>query len=100
MSSEQELAVSIATTLKERLTKYIALTGEMSPRPPRFQKDTDPEYLVWMCEQIITNAAEWPATKSHRWVGYVQGCLVSHGLSNVKTEADLVREAKKTFPET
>jgi hypothetical protein len=28
-------------------------------------------------------------------VGYVQGCLVSHGLSNVKTEADLVREAKK-----
>lgn len=98
MSSEAALAVTIAMTLKDRTKKYLDLVGE-SDKDEDYTTGVAPRYLVWMCDQIIENAASWPVTKLHRWVGYVQGSLVAHGLSNLETEKSIVREAKKTCPE-
>ncbi|MEZ6124243.1 MAG: hypothetical protein R3C49_13865 [Planctomycetaceae bacterium] len=37
-----------------------------------------PEHLLWMSKQIISHADDWPLTKLHRWIGYVQCGMVGN----------------------
>lgn len=49
-------------------------------------------HLLKMCEIGAANAGIWPADKTGRWLGYVQGCLAVRGLLDVDAERDLTRE--------
>lgn len=31
-----------------------------------------PKHLLWMCNRIEEHAEDWPETKLHRWIGFVQ----------------------------
>lgn len=48
-------------------------------------------HLIRMCEIGAAHAGEWPADKTGRWLGYVQGCLAARGLLDVDAERDLTR---------
>lgn len=37
-----------------------------------------PDYLLWMANQIAQHTEVWPATKLHRWIGYLQGGMVAN----------------------
>lgn len=48
------------------------------------------EHLQWMLVQIRTDKTQ-SITKKHRWLGYVQGILTSHGIIDVDIERDSTR---------
>jgi hypothetical protein len=55
------------------------------------------DHLIWMCDQIIDS--DWPTSKMHRWVGFIQGILIAKGLSTIDEERTLVSETKLMFRE-
>ena len=60
--------------------------------------NTQLENLIWMCKQVQTQE-DWPSSKRHRWLGYVQGVLIALGISTVEDEKKLVAKAKEYFIE-
>lgn len=52
---------------------------------------TNLNHLYWMCNGIYMDKLS-SETKSHRWLGYVQGVLVMKGLLDVNEERDRTRE--------
>jgi hypothetical protein len=77
-----------------------------------FDHDSRPEqgrlpHLRWMCDEVAHHAGvndlierrPWPVTKLHRWIGFIQACMMFHGLLTVEAEADLVRTLKEAYPE-
>jgi hypothetical protein len=59
-------------------------------------KTLQPKHLLWMCNKIQERADEWPVTRLHRWIGFVQCALMAHrllGLSEARTMFDNAKEA-------
>lgn len=52
---------------------------------------TSTQHLLWMLKQIVDGNLS-SDTKSHRWLGYVQGVLVSRSLLSVSEERDRTRD--------
>jgi hypothetical protein len=39
-----------------------------------------PKHLRWMCDRIEKHAADWPDTKLHRWIGFIQCAMIANGI--------------------
>ena len=56
---------------------------------------TSLEHLLWMCEECKTNVRDdgqgMPTDKYSRWLGYIQGCIIMHGLTTVEEERNRTR---------
>lgn len=52
---------------------------------------TDLQHLHWMCVEAMDNIHQMPIDKASRWLGFVQGCMVMHGLISVEAERDFSR---------
>lgn len=52
---------------------------------------TDLRHLHWMCSQMRSRMDSVPVDKASRWLGFIQGCLVMHGLISVEMERDFSR---------
>lgn len=50
---------------------------------------TSSSHLVWMLLQLGSD--EMSETKKHRWLGYIQGCMVMKNFITVQEERDLTR---------
>ena len=53
-------------------------------------------HLLWMCERIQQQAEEWPVTKLHRWIGFIQAGMTANRMLNfsgAKAMFDKVRDA-------
>ncbi|UQT02973.1 hypothetical protein TOTORO_01100 [Serratia phage vB_SmaS-Totoro] len=48
-------------------------------------------HLVWMLEELSTNEDQ-SDTKKHRWLGYIQGILIAHGVTTVAAEREFTRK--------
>jgi hypothetical protein len=51
-------------------------------------------HLLWMCEETIyqlKNNPSYAMDKAHRWLGYIQGCLVCKNVIKVETERNFTR---------
>lgn len=60
--------------------------------------DGDPtslEHLLWMCEYCEPNVRDdgqgMSVDKYSRWLGFIQGCIIMHGLTTVQAERDRTR---------
>ena len=85
------LAVEIARHCEEIILEFKATLGPGLLRT---------RHLLEMCEKIEKNADDWPVTKLHRWIGFIQGCLVMAGLTTIEKESQFVRETKQKITET
>lgn len=56
---------------------------------------TDPSHLLWMCNECIPqaryNGQGMMVAKYSRWLGYIQGCLISKGWTTVENERNRTR---------
>lgn len=56
---------------------------------------TNPEHLLWMCNhcipQIRDDGMGFAVHKYSRWIGYIQGCLISQGFTTVEEERNRTR---------
>lgn len=53
-------------------------------------EETHPIHLIWMLQQIASDQT-MSQTKRHRWLGYIQGILVSKGAFTVEEEREYTR---------
>ncbi len=76
--------------------KCRALMEESTGVTSELPQALHPRHLLWMCGQITKLAESWPATKLHRWIGFVQcGMLANHilDLEQVKVMFDESKNA-------
>jgi hypothetical protein len=55
-----------------------------------------PPHLVWMCDRIEKHADDWPATRLHRWIGFVQSAMLANrivDLAGAKAMFDALKNA-------
>ena len=53
--------------------------------------ETSPQHLIWMLQQIQSDDS-MSSTKRHRWLGYIQGILVSKQSFSVQDEREYTRD--------
>jgi hypothetical protein len=91
-------AKRLAYSLLQALLLQGASGAELDPDDPETDP-TSPNYLAWMCHQVI-NAPEHPTVeeneKLHRWIGCIQGVLISSGQTIEERRAILQHERDRT----
>lgn len=66
--------------------------GDDSDAPQAFRR----AHLLWMCEQLDLHARHGPATKLHRWLGFIQAALLSNRMLDLAGLKAMFNEAKAT----
>jgi len=56
-----------------------------------------PRYLLWMCDSIEQHVQDWPETKLHRWIGFIQCGMMANRLLNLEQAKVMFDEAKNAF---
>jgi hypothetical protein len=59
-----------------------------------------PEHLRWMCKLIVEHAEDWPATKLHRWVGFVQAGMIANYMLDLDGAKAMFNKVKGEFGAT
>jgi hypothetical protein len=49
---------------------------------------------LWMCTKIESYAETWPATKLHRWIGFIQAAMVAHRMLDLNRAKAMFDKAK------
>lgn len=78
----------------EILDRYIDILLQRDPKVhvcPNPEEPTSDGHLLWMINELETSR-DMSNTKKHRWLGYIQGVLVTRGILNVNEERDLTRK--------
>lgn len=57
-----------------------------------------PQHLLWMCKKI-RHKVDWPPTKLHRWIGFIQCAMICLGVTDLEGAKDMVSIAKTQFAE-
>ena len=90
MSNSIELIVAMA----EQCADTIIGSGKRGYDQPQ---SLQPMHLEWMCEQIVRHAADWPATKLHRWIGFVQGAMIANRIVDLDGARAMFSEIKNAY---
>lgn len=61
--------------------------------PPSLQ----PDHLQRMCDEIVQHARHWPATKLHRWIGFVQGAMIANRIIDLNGAKAMFDKAKNAY---
>lgn len=57
------------------------------------------DHLLWMCREIIKHADDWPATKLHRWIGFIHCGMMANGMMTLEESRAIVGKGKIAFSE-
>jgi len=78
-------------TIADQLFHLINNSPESCWTYPTFfeSKEVQENHMIWMVDQI--QKGKITGEKAHRWIGFVQGVLVSRGVTSVDQEANRVR---------
>ena len=81
----------------ENASLLIVAMAEKCKRMPdsRLSKALQQEHLVWMCNKIEEHSETGPATKLHRWIGFVQGAMLAHRILDLDELKAMFDEAKR-----
>jgi hypothetical protein len=83
------LIVAMVEKCRELIAHAPQTTADL---PPALR----PKHLLWMCDKIEEQAESWPATRMHRWIGFVQGGMIANHilrLDEVKTMFDVAKNS-------
>jgi hypothetical protein len=65
----------------------------------RLPAPIQPGHLEWMCDQIVEHAEIGPATKLHRWIGFVQSAMLAHRMLDLDGLKSMFDELKRAHGE-
>jgi len=86
------LAVAMADRCRESLLQWhkleLGLPASLQPR-----------HLIWMCNRIEAHAEDWPGTKLHRWIGFVQAGMLANQMLDLAGAKALFDDAKVAYGE-
>lgn len=84
MDKDRVLVAAMADHCRDRIQKL-----EVAPSP-ELPTPLQPQHLQWMCANVVRHAEDWPATRLHRWIGFVQCAMIANGMLDLQ-------EAKTMF---
>jgi hypothetical protein len=67
---------------------------------PSLPKALQPKHLLWMCDQIDKHAECGPATKLHRWIGFVQAAMLANRMLDLDGLKAMFDEVKRAYGES
>jgi len=56
-----------------------------------------PRHLLWMCDCITEHADDWPVTKLHRWLGFIQCGMLANRMLDLKEVKAMFDGAKNAY---
>ena len=71
--------------MKKVLNPYVELI------PLNEGRETEDYHLLWMLQELLHNKDQ-TETKKHRWLGFIQGVIISKGYSTVLEERLATRD--------
>jgi hypothetical protein len=77
-----------------------SLIQESHKSVPSLPKSLQPKHLLWMCDQIEKHAEGEPATKLHRWIGFVQAAMLANRMLDLDELKAMFDQAKAAHGET
>lgn len=86
----------LVVAMAEQCRRLIQKWEKPAPDLPRALQ---PEHLLWMCNKIEEHAEDAPATKLHRWIGFVQGAMLANRMLNLDGLKAMFDEAKRAQEE-
>lgn len=86
----------LVVAMAERCRSVIKDWAKYDPDlPEAFQQS----HLLWMCDKIEKHAEVGPATKLHRWIGFVQGAMLANRMLDLVELKAMFDDAKRTHKE-
>jgi hypothetical protein len=74
-----------------------ALIQQSAGASPALGGPLQPEHLLWMCDRIEDHAEDWPATKLHRWIGFVQCGMMANQMLDLDGAKAMFDQAKIAY---
>ena len=94
------LALEVVHGLEEHIKVWTSKHSNESLDVP---EDSKPLHLLKMCkivrEQAFEESSDFPVSKLHRWIGHIQGCLITTKVATVDQIKEIMRMAKLAFGE-
>jgi hypothetical protein len=59
-----------------------------------------PNHLLRMCDRIEKHTADWPDTKLHRWIGFVQCGMIANGILDLPGAKSMFDSVKNEYLKT
>ena len=93
MDNASLLVLAMAERCKSLILKWD--TPDLS-----LPKTLQTRHLLWMCDKIEEHAENGPATKLHRWIGFIQSAMLAHLMLDLDEAKAMFNEAKVAHGET
>ena len=90
MKKKSQLIAAMAEECKRVLQDWNAYDSRF---PPALQQ----KHLLWMCDRIQEHAASGPVTRLHRWIGFIQGAMLAHGILDLAELKEMFDDAKAAY---
>jgi hypothetical protein len=92
----QDRSVLIAAMAEKcrALIEASDIAGADLPEPLRSK------HILWMCDQIEQHADDWPDTKLHRWIGFVQCAMMANRILDLDGTKAMFDPVKNAYRET
>jgi hypothetical protein len=62
-------------------------------------EELQPKHLLLMCRRIAEHSQDWPATRLHRWIGFVQAGMMANLLLDLDGAKAMFSKLKTAFAE-
>jgi hypothetical protein len=92
MDNASLLVTAMARECKDQILAWQARESDL-PTP------LQPQHLLWMCDTIEKHTEDWPATKLHRWIGFVQCAMMAHRMFDLEGAKAMFDKAKTAHGE-
>ena len=90
MNNRRLLISAMAEQCKPYLRDPVPTSSDL-PQP------LHPRHLSWMCAQIVNHADDWPITKLHRWLGFVQCGILANRILDFEGIKDMFEKSKNAY---
>ena len=87
MDNASLLVVAMADQCRSQIQDF---NGPFRPLPSPLHV----KHLKWMCDEIEQHAEDWPATKLHRWIGFLQCAMIAHHMLELDEARAMFDRAK------
>lgn len=87
MNNASLLVVAMAERCRDLIQRSDEASSLLSPALQR-------THLLWMCDRIEEHSEDWPATRLHRWIGFIQSAMMANRMLDLEAAKSLFDRAK------
>jgi hypothetical protein len=73
-----------------------AVLKQSNDDEPKLPRPLHSTHLLWMCGQIQTQAKNWPVSRLHRWIGFVQAGILTNRILDLDAIKAMFDEVKRS----